>query len=180
MTFTAAASKRIFDHRSTIHPYSPQADTWALLAWGQAAPSAAGWPLANLALFFPFEVLDTSIIYECFYATGTLTGGNLDIGLYDMTGARLTSTGTTARGTASSWITIGLTDYTISPGQYYAAMSADGTNNYVAWAPVAGACESMGMCEMTSAFVLPATATLARTTRAYVPIFGFNLRSLGT
>lgn len=138
---------------------------------------STAWPLANLAIYMPIYINETVILYEVGFGTGLTSGGNWDVGIYDTAGTRLQSTGTTVR-TASAWNVSNWTDLTLQPGWYYAAMSADGTNNYSGVAPAAGLCEAMGICEQTTAFVLPATATLARTTRAFIPQVSFACRSV--
>lgn len=146
------------------------------LASGTGAASLT-WPLANLAIYVPLYINETLIVYEAGVGAGATAGGNYDIGIYDAAGTRLVSSGTTAR-TASAWNTAGLTDTTLTPGWYYVGMSADGTNNYSGNNPAAGLCESVGICEQTTAFTLPATATLTRTTRAYVPAIALATRSV--
>jgi hypothetical protein len=142
-----------------------------------AAPTSQAWPLANLALYVPIYVNEACTIYEVGTGAGATVGGNFDIGLYDMAGAKIQTTGTTAR-TAAAWNAVNWTDLVIAPGWYYAAMSADGTNNYSGIAPAAGLAQAAGVCEQTTAFVLPATATLTRTTRPMVPNIAFQMRSL--
>lgn len=148
---------------------------YAAYATGAAASTA--WPLANLALFLPVYIPQRCIAYSVGFGTGATAGGNWDIGIYDLAGNRLKSTGTQSR-TASAWNSNDWADYTMEPGWYYVAMSADSTANYSGLAPAAGLCESLGVCEMQSAFVLPNPATLVRTTRAFIPSFSINLRSV--
>lgn len=139
--------------------------------------ASAAWPLANVAIYVPFWVNETLTVYEAGVGTGATAGGNFDIGIYNAAGTRLVSSGSTAR-TASAWNVAGLTDTELQPGQYYAAMSADGTNNYSGFAAAAGLCEALGLCEQTTAFALPATATMSRTTRALIPSITFSVRSV--
>lgn len=142
-----------------------------------SAVASAAWPLANLAIYVPLYINETVTLYEVGFGTGATAGGNWDIGIYDSAGTRLQSTGTQAR-TASAWNVNNWTDLTLQPGWYYAAMAANGTNNYSGIVPAAGICESIGICEQQTAFVLPATATLTRTTRAFIPSITFALRSV--
>ena len=109
---------------------------------------------------------------------GATAGGNFDIGIYNSAGTRLVSSGSTAR-TLSVWNTAGLTDTELTPGLYYAAMSADGTNNYSGQAGfTAGTVAALGVCEQTTAFALPATSTMVVTTRTLVPCINFAVRSV--
>lgn len=147
---------------------------------GNAAITSQAWPLANLALYVPVYFNEFCTIYEVATAAGATAGGNFDIGLYQMDGTKVQSTGTQAR-TASAWNRVDWTDLDVTPGWYYAAMSADGTNNYAGVAPAAGLCEGLGLVEQTTAFVLPSPATIStRTTRALVPLIAFAVRSVAT
>src|SRR5262245_63973904 len=106
---------------------SSSAAYWMLINNGSIA--SAAWPLANLAIYVPFYVRETLTVYEAGIGTGATAGGNYDIGIYDLAGTRLVSSGTQGR-TASTWEVAPLTDTELTPGWYYAAMSADSTNNY--------------------------------------------------
>src|SRR5262245_4998245 len=64
--------------------------------------ASQAWPLANLAMFVPIYFNEFCTIYEVGVGTGATAGGNFDIGLYDMAGNKIQTTGTTAR-TASAW-----------------------------------------------------------------------------
>ena len=141
-----------------------------------ASPASAGYLLANLAIYVPFSVSETVTAYEGWVITGTISSGNFDIGIYSAAGSRLTSSGSTAKPASAVANTTTMTNYTLVPNtRYYMAFSADGTNNYFATTQVAGICEAMGVLESTSSFVLPASPSLSRTTRAYIPQFGLNL-----
>lgn len=142
-----------------------------------STPTSNAWPLANLAIYVPIYFNEACTIYQVGTGAGATAGGNFDIGLYQMDGTKIQTTGTSAR-TASAWNPVDWTDLDVAPGWYYAAMSADGTNNYGATVPSAGLLEAVGVCEQTSAFVLPSPATLTRTTRAYLPNITFTLRSV--
>lgn len=142
------------------------------------APASQAWPLANLALYVPIYINEFCTIYEVGTGTGATAGGNFDIGLYQMDGTKLQSTGSTAR-TASAWNTVNWTDLDVQPGWYYAAMSADGTNNYSGVVPAAGICEAMGIVEQGTAFALPSPATIStRTTRTLIPYIVYSVRSV--
>jgi hypothetical protein len=142
-----------------------------------ATPAAAAWPLANLALYIPIYFNEACTIYEVGAGAGGTAGGNFDIGLYSMAGARIQSTGTQAR-TLSVWNAVNWTDLVIAAGWYYAAMADNGVDLWSGTVPAAGLCEAAGVCEQQTAFVLPATATLTRTTRAFMPNITFAVRSL--
>jgi len=143
-------------------------------------PSSAAWPLANLALYLPFSVYTPSTIYEVMWQTGTGAADSLDIGIYDEAGTRLVSLGSTSTGTASAYNnSTTFTNTEIFPGlRYYLAMACNATHNLFGVIPAAGLLQAMGVMEQASAFPLPATATFAITTRAYVPAAVLNLRTI--
>lgn len=142
-----------------------------------ATPAAQLWPLANLAIYVPIYINETVTIYEVGTGAGATAGGNYDIGLYDMAGTKIQSTGTTAR-TASAWNVVNWTDLTVGPGWFYAAMSANGVESYSGIIPAAGLAQAAGIYEQQTAFTLPATATFVRTTRPFVPVITFSVRSV--
>lgn len=142
-----------------------------------ATPASLAWLAANEAIYVPIFFTDPCIIYRVGIGAGATAGGNFDIGLYDMAGTKLQSTGTQAR-TASAFNQVDWTDLTVFPGWYYAAFSADSTANYSGVAPAAGLCEAAGICVQSTAFTLPATATLTRTNRALIPGIVFTMRSV--
>lgn len=144
--------------------------------WNSTGAASAAYPLANLALYVPFSVSQALTVYEGWVVAGTTSGGNYDIGVYSATGSRLTSAGATARTLSTVNNTTAMTNLVLVPRvRYYMAFSADGTANYLAGTMSAGIYESMGMLESTTSYVLPASPTLSRTTRAYIPMFGLNL-----
>lgn len=143
-------------------------------------PASAAYPLANLALFVPFSVPVPCVALEGYACAGTVAGGNFDIGIYDAGGTRLTHSGTTARTVSIPNMTSGMPDYTLTPGRiYYMAFSADGTNTWASVATSAGLCEAQGVLEAQTAFVLPASVSYVKTTRAYMLMFGLNLQATG-
>lgn len=151
-------------------------DTFGEVTTYNTAPGSTAYPLANLAFYVPFSVSGPCTAREGWCVTGATAGGNFDIGIYDSAGSRLTSSGSTARTASAINNTTAMTDYDLKPGlRYFMAFSADGTNNYFGGSQAAGIYESHGVLESTSSFVLPASPTLSRTTRAFLPLFGLNL-----
>ena len=135
------------------------------------------YPLANLALFVPFSVSHPCTAYEGWIETGGTATGNFDIGIYDAAGSRLTSSGSTASAASTVVNTTTMANQTLLPGKrYYMAFAEDtNTDTFFCTAMAAGIYEASVILEATTAFVLPASPTLSRTTRAFVPHFGLNL-----
>lgn len=147
--------------------------------WSQGVPASAAWPAANVAILVPFSVSTPVTVVEGFAYNGGTGGGNFDIGIYDTSFVRLTSSGATARSASAVVNTTGMTNYTCVPGRYYyMAMSCDGTSNFIAATMAAGICESMGVLEDTGAYVLPDPLTPLLTTRAFIPQFGLRISSV--
>lgn len=162
-----------------IHPQAQESVGANLHGISQVSASSQAYPLANLALYVPFAVASPVNVQSTIWMNGVTAGGNIDIGIYDESGTRIVSLGSTARGTASSVITTTtLTDTVLGPGRYYMAMAHDGTSNIFAWIPAAGLCEAFGVLEQQTAFPLPSTATFAVTTRAYIPFVGLLCQTI--
>lgn len=146
-------------------------------------PTSNAWPSANLALFVPFVVSEPLIAYKIAVGCGTTASGNFDVGIYDRFGNRMVSSGATAK-TASTEVVCNITDTQLGPGLYYAAMAADGANNYIMIAPSGASpvplqkCKGMGCLEMASAYTLPDPATFAAySTGTLIPAMSILLRS---
>ncbi len=136
---------------------------------------------ANLAIFVPFHVAVPGFTsYEGFVMCGTGAGNNFDIGIYDLSGTRLTSSGATARTASVSVPTTTMTDYPLPVGDYYMAISGDSTSTFSGGLAVGiGTLEAAGVCQMASAYVLPSSATLVvNATQTNLPMFGITLRTV--
>ena len=141
--------------------------------------SNAAWPAANLALYFPFYIPRSLAVTTLFIATGT-GAANLDIGIYDESGTRVVSTGSTAKVT-SSVQQITISETIIGPGLMYLAMASDsGTPSTFGRVQCTSvpALRMAGPAQQASAFPLPAAATFAAIANNYIPVCGLTGRSL--
>ena len=162
-----------------ISPYSVEAIRDAIVNYGAAFSGTDRAWVANLAVGYPFHVAIPGLTaYEGWALCGSGAGNNFDIGIVGLDGTVLTHSGATARSAGAYVATTTLTDYPLPVGDYYAVISCDSIANMAGPAPTAAACESMGMVEATSAYPLTGTLTLAKTTRAFVPMFGLTLRTV--
>lgn len=150
-------------------PYVPSttSTTWA------TSPSAANWPSANLALFVPLRLPNSTTIKRFWYISGNATG-NVDIGLYDAAGNKIVSTGSTAQGTSNQIDFISVTSTPVSVGDYYLAIAYASTTATPFRATSPGVARYLGVVQMASALPLPTTATFAAAGQDYVPWFGFS------
>jgi hypothetical protein len=157
----------------TINPWSYQSLGVPLLSMGLGVPASNNFVTANLAIFVPFWVPETVVIYKMGWGNGTAVAGNIDVGIYDEAGVRLVSTGTTAQSGTSVVQVVDVGDTTLARGRYYLAAASDtsgATQKWIAVIPAAGIPQSLGIVQMAAAFVLPANATYAKCASAFIPL----------
>ena len=152
-----------------------------LFPLNSTAPASTAWPSANLAIFVPIRVSRRMIAYKMAIGAGATAAGNFDVGIYDVGGNRLVSSGATAKGASAEQI-INITDTQIGPGLYYLALSANGTNNYMMVTPSGTSpvplqkARLYGTLEAATSYTLPATATMVARTGALIPMVAVYLR----
>lgn len=150
-------------------------------ALGTTTAASAAYPAANLAVYVPTYLEQAAVVYEMWAETGTLTTSNtIEVGLYTMAGAKVIACADLTVTTASDTVnTSTFTDTLVPAGSYYLAFACSGTRNFVGTALAAGLYQAMGCLEQTglTGSTLPATATFAAYTRAFLPLFGLNFRS---
>lgn len=141
----------------------------------------AAWPAANRALFFPFEITTPRIATVMgTYTPNVAVSGNLDVGIYDLAGNRLVSSGSVAQANQNTAQIINITDTLLSAGTYYMAMAKDSVAQQVAWPHQALLIRVFGAQQMDTAFPLPATATFANPASAYIPWLSVGFQPAGT
>lgn len=160
-----------------INVLSPEAlDIRAARNISLGTPAAITW-VANLAVFVPFSISSPFTVVEVWWYNGSGAGGNIDVGVYDTGGTKIFTLGTTAKGTVSVPVmSSALTDVVLSPGDYYMAFATDNStaSNAFGWAPAAPLAAGLGCGQMTTAFVLPSSATIVPLTNALLPHFGLS------
>lgn len=138
-------------------------------------PSSTTWVsllVAYMPVVLPF---DYPVSRVSWLNGATITGSNVDVGIYTADGVRLYRTGSVAMAGAAlpQYVTPG-TPFVLSAGRYYFAWTCDGTTNRAqAHAGSAAAGSMWGLLEETTgALGLPATmANAVRWTRAW----GYNV-----
>lgn len=142
------------------------------------AAASATWPATDLAIYYPFRLGAPLTITLLWCWNGTAVSGNVDIGVYAADGTRIVSAGTTAQAGTSALQSFNVTDTVIGPGDYYMALAFDNTTATVfRMNPAARILQGSGMLQQATAFALPATATFAQSTNAFLPICGLSTRS---
>jgi len=142
--------------------------------------SSGGWPAANRALYMPFMVEVAVTAYLIAWQNGSTISGNLDVGIYSVTGARLVSTGSIAHSGASTVQTGNIADTVLTPGVYYVAMNVDNTTGTFFRTTVmsGGFLRVYGMQQQAvGAVTLPDPATFANPASAYLPLLCVCLKA---
>lgn len=143
-----------------------------------ASPTFASnnWIAANVAIYVPFWTPEPITVTSMWWQNGAAVAGHIDVGVYDEAGNALVTKGSTSQAGTSTMQTVDVTDTVIARGNYYMAMSSDtsgATQKVQAALPILQHPQAFGFLEQTSAFALPTgTATFAKYTRAFWPIFG--------
>lgn len=153
----------------------------SLIGLTSTTPLSVGWPSANLAIFVPIQLAVPVIVYKLAIGAGTTATGNFDVGIYDVGGNRIVSSGATAK-VANTENILDIADTRIGPGLYYLAMAADGTNNYIMITPSGTSpvplqkARLYGVMGAATSYVLPATVTFAAAAFAPIPMIAAYLR----
>jgi hypothetical protein len=170
-------------------PPLPNIHTYSLESIGLGVYNTAGTPLtgvlngafpaANLAIFIPFAITTKINVKNLLSYNGGTISGNIDLGIYDINGIKLTSTGSVAHAGSSSIQATSITPITLAPGTYYFAVAMDNGTGQLRRAAFTNVDESQmfGMAQMGTAFPLPATATISGMGFNYVPVIGLSTRS---
>jgi len=145
----------------------------------QGLTSASGvWPAATRTLYIPVQVEQTCIAYQMATYNGTVAAGNTDVGIMDENGARLVSIGPTAQAGTSVVQVFDIADTTLTPGTYLIACGQTlGTSTFFRTQPSAIILRACGV-RQEAVSTIPATATFANVTAAYVPHVVVALKSL--
>lgn len=161
-----------------IAPNSPESLGVACLH--DSNPAVAVFPSANRAIFIPFNVYHHPItIKQICVFNGATVSGNIDVGVYDLGGAKIVSIGSTAQAGASAYQAFNITDTVLYKGQYYLACAMDNTTGTLyRWGHNVAELRSFGLQQMASAFPLPATATFAVVASAYMPLIRADRRAV--
>jgi hypothetical protein len=169
-----------FSALPTIHPWSVESCGIGMTAYGEVYSSngSAVYPTANKAFYAPFFIGEPTTIVKAFTVNGTALSGNVDVGIYTDNGVKLVSTGSTLQAGTSDMQLIDLTDTLLAPGSYYMAMACDNTTATFFRQSTAAMLPAVGLLSQLTAFVLPSTATMARDTGSYMPLFGLTTRTV--
>lgn len=143
---------------------------------GGNVPTAQGWPAVNLALYIPFRLSIPVLVAQLFALIGSITTGNVDVGIYSAGGTKIVSSGATAIGTANLPQLFNIADTQLGPGLYYFGVCLTSTSGSLfagSTGVTAVTGKLYGLAEQTAVSSLPATFTLATWSRTILPVCGF-------
>ncbi len=136
-----------------IHPWSFQSIGLEIRTSNSGNPGSQNWPAANVGVFIPFTIPEPVTFTKMFWGNGSAVAGNIDVGLFDESGTRLVSIGTTAQATVSTIQVVDITDTTLARGRWYLGMTSDtsgATQKVLQAVPVGGICQAFGLLKDTS------------------------------
>lgn len=154
--------------------------TFALAALGHnGVPVSGPWTPAGLAAFYPVYLDAPRTYVKAFWHNGATAAGNVDVGIYTISGAtatRVVASTAEAQGTVSTLqVAATFASTTIGPGLYYLAVSSSlATATFWRSLLTAQAGKAAGCFQAASSHPLPATATVVSITATAIPVFGFS------
>lgn len=151
-------------------------DPLAGLASGTLASGTTG---ANRAVLVPFQLAHEFTVMKVFWANGATVGtDNVDVGVYTEAGVKKFTSGAVLSAGASIVQEVDVTDFLLTPGRYWLALSMSGNTATVQQSVLSAELLRMtGVAYMSAAHVLPASITPANTGDQYVPLFGIAERT---
>lgn len=135
--------------------------------------SGAVWVSANRIIYVPIRVPEPMRVLLLHWDNGAAVSGNVQIGLYNADGVRLATSGTVAQAGVNT-LQSAAVDVTIGWGMHYIALTLDNTTGTIFRASPAAAVLNIAHVRIESpgVFGLPATATFAAPSDAYLPACG--------
>jgi len=169
----------VWSYRPRINTFGSDLGVAIGAVTGGSSPGSAAFPAANDAIFVPFVIQSATPIKRLFSANGTVASGNIDVGIYSEDGARIVSAGSTAQAGTTDLQFFDIADLILGPGRYYMAVALDnGTGTLQRANIIVARLQCLGLAKQASAFPLPATATFATVTAAYLPVVGAEIKEL--
>jgi hypothetical protein len=143
------------------------------------ADTFSAWPSANLAIYVPVAIPTRCVVFALWFAGGSTGTGNVDMGLFDATGAAVISVGAVAKAASSNEQRIDVTDTVVGPGLYYIGISSNsGTDTFYRQSSPAPIQTARGLLTEAAAYPLPSTATWAvLQTLDFQPVVGLLLNA---
>jgi hypothetical protein len=164
----------------TIHIFSLESLGVGLLTVASCninslADSTAG--LSNITRYIPFYLSQSILVAKMFVYNGTVVDGNIDLGIYDMSGRKLMSTGSVVQSGSSVLQVLDITGPRIGPGNFYMALG--NSSNTAKFYHISMSSEQnnwlLGVLDEQT-FPLPDQATFTPMGICYTPFIGLSIR----
>lgn len=131
---------------------------------------SAAFPAANAAIYVPFRINKPIVVASIEVLNGATVSGNVDVGIYNESGTRLVSSGSTAQSGTSVIQVFNITDTLLGPGLFYMALACSNTTStFMRNAAPVYVSRPIGMAQQATAFPLPDPATMALMTVTFLP-----------
>jgi hypothetical protein len=156
-----------------VHTYSLFSAITDLRLQVQTTCGSITW-VANQSVFVPISIPFDYPVNRVFWVNGSVVGGNANFGIFDRSGKRIYSTGSTVTAGASAPQFTTPTPFILPAGEYYFAYAASGTTNVVAGsvAVTAAMLALGGVVGQASNLALANPATFATVGQALYPYCG--------
>ena len=148
---------------------------------GRQTSSNTTWDTANRAIYVPIVVPHPVVVRKLWFGNNVTATGNYDLGLYDASGNKILSRGSTVKPASSTEAVWDCTDTVIGGGIYYMALNSDtATDGFAAELGPAPMCAMEGvLIESLGSVTLPTTASWSLDqTLAKRPVMGMFLSSI--
>ncbi len=149
------------------------------------------WPVANLAIFQPFQLSEPLRTATLLVLNGAVVNGNIDIGIYDafgivnqglVPGTRLLSTGSVAQAGVNVEQGVGVISRRLPAGIYFFGMAMDNNVGQIIRVNDASFIKPMNTIsntlELAAAFPLPVTPATATSSSRDTPLNSVLFRFL--
>lgn len=139
-------------------------------------PASGAWPANNRGLFVPFVLPGPVRVKRLFSVNGATASGNIDVGIYRHSGARIVSAGSTAMAGTTAPQFFDIADTDLPPGRYYWGIALSTTAGTIyRWNFPLVLHQATGAFQMASALALPDPATFTVLASAYMPWVGMEI-----
>lgn len=165
-------------------PFSACGDLFGSATTGvmPTATTNANWGTANLVLYMPFTVYESSTAKRLAWMNGSTLVANVHIGIFDESLARLVQSGAVTPVGAGVIQAFNIADTVLAPGRYYLALGSDNASSrFGFFNPDATLVRGVGVAEAAAGISggnLVTPATLAAYSRVILPWFGIEFGTL--
>lgn len=125
----------VHPHGAVISPWTPEGMARNCFQLSDGSPRLGYFQAITVypgtVFLYLFQINSPVVATKIFFPVGNSSDGNVDVGIYDMNGIRLVSSGSTAMAVANTLQTIDITDTKLQPGRYFAAFQGDSVGGSV-------------------------------------------------